>query len=178
MKTTWTAYRLLNKFVFVSDCSPLELYERMALFSLQALVQQSELTFEYMDRQIESMANISEKGYRWWIITRCVPVRVTNYSRTMNNNNISCLFSGSVIDALLFKTQIKSWIVNTKTITSPSYGWLVFEMFYANLILFIKHFWEIWTFLQYRTFFFSQQKKIILKKVTFCYFAAWEHFPR
>ena len=51
----------LNEFGFLSDCTLLELYEKRATFGLQALAQQSQLTFEYVDRQIESEANISEK---------------------------------------------------------------------------------------------------------------------
>lgn len=51
----------LNEIVCFSDCGPLELYERQALTGFQTLAQQSELTFEYVDRQIESTANISKK---------------------------------------------------------------------------------------------------------------------
>lgn len=51
----------LSEFGFLSDCTPY--YEKRALFGLQALAQQSQMTFEYVDRQTESTANISEKGY-------------------------------------------------------------------------------------------------------------------
>lgn len=55
------AGKKLNEFGFLSDCTPLELCGKRALFGLQALAQQSQLTFEYVDGQIESSANIRKR---------------------------------------------------------------------------------------------------------------------